>query len=49
MNEKAQILVKILSDLSKTKKEIDIFKRLGLCALDIICGKNFNIIYSYRI
>ena len=47
MNEQAQILVEILSDLSKKQKEIDIFKRLGLCALDIICGNNFQYIYEH--
>ena len=40
MNEQANILVNILSNLSNAEKEIDIFKRIGFCALDIICGKN---------
>jgi hypothetical protein len=41
MNEHALILVKVLKELSKTEKDIDIFEKLGLCALDIICGINF--------
>ena len=38
MNEQAQILVDELAKLEKTKQEINIFKHIGLCALDIICG-----------
>jgi len=45
MNEQSRILVEILSEMSKTQDEIDIFKRLGLCALDIICGKFDEFIY----
>ena len=45
MNEQSRILVEILSEMSKTQNEIDIFKRLGLCALDIIMGKFDEFIY----
>lgn len=38
MNEQAQILVDELAKLEKAKQEINIFKHIGLCALDIICG-----------
>ena len=38
MNEQAEILVKELTKLSQTETEIDIYKYIGLCALDIICG-----------
>lgn len=38
MNEQAEILVEVLTKLSKEKKEINIFNKIGLCALDIICG-----------
>lgn len=38
MNEQADILVDNLLRLSKTQKEVDIFKHLTLCTLDIICG-----------
>jgi cytochrome P450 family 4 subfamily V len=42
MNEQSEILVEVLTKLSKTEKEINIFTRLGSCALDIICGKFLN-------
>jgi cytochrome P450 family 4 subfamily V len=46
MNEQSEILIDVLTQLSKEKKEIDIFKRIALCALDIICetamGQNVN-------
>lgn len=38
INEQAEILIEILSQLSKGGKEINIFQRMGLCTLDIICG-----------
>jgi cytochrome P450 family 4 subfamily V len=38
MNEQAEILAKELTKLSQTETEIDIYKYIGLCALDIICG-----------
>ncbi len=38
-NEQTDILIEELSKLSIEQKEIDIYERLGYCALDIICGK----------
>ena len=38
MNEQSEIMVDVLAKLHKENKEIDIFHRIGLCALDIICG-----------
>ena len=40
-NENTDILTRILTTEAKNKNEIDIFKHIGLCALDIICGINF--------
>ena len=42
MNEQAEILVEILNESAKNKLEINIYKKIGLCSLDIICGKNLN-------
>ena len=42
MNEQAEILVEILNESAKNKQEINIYKKIGLCSLDIICGINFN-------
>ena len=44
MNEQAEILVDVLTELHTNQEPIDIFQRLGLCTLDIICGK----ILKYR-
>ena len=49
MNEQSELLVKILHDLNKNESEIDIFKRIGLCALDIICGKKYILIKLIKI
>ena len=38
MNENSETCVNNLTKLADTGKEIDIFKQIGLCALDIICG-----------
>lgn len=38
MNEQAAILVDVLNKLALKNDPIDIFHRIGLCALDIICG-----------
>ena len=54
MNEQAEILTNILeSDLKKTNKnvlELNIFKKMCLCTLDIICetamGQNVNAQYD---
>lgn len=45
MNEQAEIMIEILTDLSKKEKEINIFQKLCACALDIISGiyKIFNL------
>ena len=40
MNEQAEILVQILNESAKNKQEINIYKKIGLCSLDIICGTN---------
>ena len=42
MNEQAEILVEILNESAKNKQEINIYKKIGLCSLDIICGKNLS-------
>lgn len=46
MNEQAEILVDILAKEIKTQKTIDIFNRMVLCTLDVICetamGQNVN-------
>lgn len=39
MNEQAEILIDTLTKESKTEKEINIFKKMALCTLDVICGK----------
>lgn len=40
MNEQSEILIEVLTKLHKENKQIDIFHRIGLCALDIICGNH---------
>jgi hypothetical protein len=40
MNEQSEILTQNLEDMCKEGKEINIFKQIALCALDIICGKS---------
>ena len=40
MNEQSEILVQILNESAKNKQEINIYKKIGLCSLDIICGTN---------
>jgi cytochrome P450 len=41
MNEQAEILTSKLTELVRTGEDIDIFKRIKLCTLDIICGATF--------
>ncbi|CAD5117463.1 DgyrCDS6230 [Dimorphilus gyrociliatus] len=45
-NEQAEIIIEKLKSSADTGKSVDIFKQMGLCALDIICetamGKNVN-------
>ena len=38
MNEQSEIMIQNLEDMIKIEKEINIFKQIALCALDIICG-----------
>ena len=38
MNEQAEIMTDILTKLAYKGGDIDIFNRIGLCTLDIICG-----------
>lgn len=38
MNENVEICVKNLKKYSESGEEFDIFKHIGLCALDTICG-----------
>ena len=38
MNEQSEIMTQNLEDLCKEEIEINIFKQIALCALDIICG-----------
>jgi len=38
MNEQADILTSKLTELVRTGEDVDIFKRIKLCTLDIICG-----------
>jgi len=38
MNEQAEIMTDVLTKLANKGEEIDIFRRIGLCTLDIICG-----------
>ena len=46
MNENCDTFINNLNDYAKNGKEVDIFKKIGLCALDIICetamGENIN-------
>ena len=46
MNEQSDIMVDILRKESKNNEPIEMFRRIGLCALDIICetamGQNVN-------
>ena len=44
MNEQAEILVDVLTELHDKKESIDIFQRLGLCTLDIICGNEIKLL-----
>ena len=39
MNEQTEIFMNILTDMVKRNEEIDFYKKVGLCSLDIICGK----------
>jgi hypothetical protein len=43
MNEKSEILIEELNKLSdannKNAINVNVFKYIGLCALDIICGR----------
>jgi hypothetical protein len=39
MNEQAEIMTDVLTKLAYKGEDIDIFRRIGLCTLDIICGK----------
>lgn len=48
MNEQAEIFIEILSNECKTKKEIDVFKKIALCSLDIICGNFFCSLISWN-
>ena len=41
MTEQSEIMIKNLEELSKSGQEINIFKQIALCALDIICGECF--------
>ncbi len=43
MNEQTEIFMNILSEMVKKNEEIDIYKKTGLCSLDIICGKYFKL------
>ena len=38
MNEQSDILVSNLTKMAKNGEEFDIFKKIALNALDIICG-----------
>lgn len=48
MNEQSEILVDILNDLHRKGEPIDIFKRMSLCTLDIICGKDLQFDQRFR-
>ena len=39
MNTHAQVLNDILDELSRRNEPVDMFRLMGLCTLDIICGK----------
>ncbi len=39
MNENIEILVKKLQKLASVNPVVDVYGPIGLCALDIICGK----------
>ena len=39
MNEQSEIMTTQLEKMVNTGQEINIFKQIALCALDIICGK----------
>ena len=41
MNEQSEILIDLLIDSSSKKQNVDLYRRIGLCSLDIICGNNF--------
>ena len=40
MNENIDTCVEKLKVYAQTDKEFDMFKHIGLCTLDIICGKH---------
>ena len=46
MNEQSDIMIDYLKQESKKNQPIDMFRRIALCALDIICetamGQNVN-------
>lgn len=37
MNENVDTFILNLTEYAKNGKEVDMFKKIGLCALDIIC------------
>ena len=41
MNEQAEIMTEVLTKLANKGEKVDIFNRIGLCTLDIICGLFF--------
>jgi len=43
MNENIEILVEKLEKLASINSVVDVYKPIGLCALDIICGKSHNL------
>ncbi len=43
MNENIEILVDKLEKLASINSVVDVYKPIGLCALDIICGKSHNL------
>jgi len=49
MNEQAEILVDEMAKMSTKQKEINAFKTIALCALDIICGmmQKFVLFYTF--
>ncbi len=41
MNEQSELLTQNLEILAENGQEINIFKQIALCALDIICGMKY--------
>ena len=39
MNIHAQTLVEVLQELSNKKEPAEVFRIMGLCTLDVICGR----------